>query len=254
MHSDRSDGHHSPDALLAQAAVGGLDVLALTDHDLPPALVPGVRQVDGRRVRVIAAVELSTMHLGTEQHLLVYFPDQMPVGFSAWCTQRAAWRAQWYDEALDALDLPQVARADAQARAGRRCLTRVHLARALVNEGVVPNMGVAFRELVGPGAGRIPHLNLGFHEALAVATEAGGWTSWAHPDPAQAAAWAPGFAAAGLNALEAWRAAGGAHRRDTLHRLAVRNRMAITTGMGSATESSAPSTFRFGSWAPQRRP
>ena len=93
-HSDRSDGHHSPQGLLALAAEGRLDVLALTDHDLAPALTPGVHTVGGRKIRVIAAVELSTMHLGTELHLLVYFPEKMPAGFSAWCTQRAIWRAQ----------------------------------------------------------------------------------------------------------------------------------------------------------------
>lgn len=230
MHSSRSDGHSEPEEILALAAAGGLDVIALTDHDLSPALEPGVVRVGQRQVRVIAGVELSTMHLGTEQHLLVYFPAKMPEAFSAWCTQRAVWRADWFDASLDALGLSEVPRADAEARAGRRCLTRVHLARALVDAGVVPTMGHAFREWVGSDTGRIPPLALGFHEALAVALEAGGWTAWAHPDPKQAAQWVAGFAKAGLHALEAWRAAGGQHRRNTLHRLALRHGMAITGG------------------------
>jgi len=230
MHSDRSDGHHSPEDLLAMAAQGGLDVIALTDHDLAPALSAGTHEVGGRSIRVIAGVELSTMHMGTEQHLLVYFPEEMPQRFSAWCTQRARWRAGWYDASLDALGLDEVPRADAQARAGLRCLTRVHLARALVDAGVVPNLGTAFQEYVGSQVDRIPQLNMSFLDALSVALEAGGWTSWAHPNPAQADAWTPHFCAAGLHALEAWRAAGGKHRRDNMHRLAVRNSMAITGG------------------------
>jgi len=230
MHSDLSDGHFGPEEMLKLAGLGGLDVMALTDHDLSPALTPGVHRMGDHRVRVIAAVELSTMHQGTEQHLLVYFPDQMPEAFAAWCTARAIWRAQWFDAALDALDLSDVPRADTDARAGRRCLTRVHLARALVDAGVASTMGHAFNEWVGSDTGRIPALDMGFLEALEVACEAGGWTSWAHPNPTQAAEWVPGFAAAGLHALEAWRATGGQHRRDTLHRLAVRHGLAITGG------------------------
>ena len=170
------------------------------------------------------------MHLGTEQHLLVYFPAEMPASFSAWCTRRAVWRAEWFDASLDALGLMDVPRADSEARAGRRCLTRVHLARALVDAGVVPTLNHAFKEWVGSDTGRIPPLNLGLIEALEVAKAAGGWTAWAHPNPGLAATWVPGLAAAGLDALEAWRAVGGQHRRDTLHRLAVRHGLAITGG------------------------
>jgi len=230
MHSDCSDGQLSPDRLLVHAAEGGLDVVALTDHDLAPVLQPGWHEVGGRKIRVIAGVELSTMYEDTEQHLLVYFPEEMPTEFAEWCTARARWRASWYDQVLDALALPEIPRADAAARAGQRTLTRLHLARALVDAGVVPSLAVAFKEWVGHDVGRIPPLNLGLLEALSVAVEAGGWTSWAHPQLAQAEAWASTLAGAGLHALEAWRAAGGTHRRDTLHRLAVRNHLAITGG------------------------
>jgi predicted metal-dependent phosphoesterase TrpH len=230
MHSVESDGHHTPEQMLALAGAGGLDVMALSDHDLAPALTAGVHQVGGRTVRVIAAVELSTMHMQTEQHLLVYFPGQMPAEFSNWCTQRAIWRADWYDACLDALGLTAVPRADERARAGLRCLTRVHLARALVDAGVALSRDHAFKEWIGTHSGRIPPLALGLYEALGVAKEAGGWTSWAHPSPTLAEQWAPGLAEAGLCALEAWRPSGGKHRRDTLHRLAIRQGMAITGG------------------------
>ena len=230
MHSDRSDGHHPPPKMLQLAAEGGLDVMALTDHDLAPQLQAGMHTVGGRQVRVIAGVELSTMHQATEQHLLVYFPGDMPQGFADWCTQRATWRARWFDACLDALELSEVPRADEAAHAGQRCLTRVHLARALVDAGVASTMGHAFKEWVGSDSDRIPPLALGFYEALSVAKAAGGWTAWAHPDPTLAAQWVAGFAEAGLDALEAWRAAGGKHRRDGLHRLAVRHGLAITGG------------------------
>ena len=46
--------------------------------------VDGVKTVDGHSMRLIAAVELSTMHEGRELHLLAYFPDGMPDAFAEW--------------------------------------------------------------------------------------------------------------------------------------------------------------------------
>jgi predicted metal-dependent phosphoesterase TrpH len=228
MHTSSSDGHVPPKGVLAAAAAGGLDVIAITDHDLPPVIAPGVHTVGGRDILVVAGVEVSTMHNDEELHLLVYFADAFPEAFSSWCTSRAQWRAQWFDASMCALGLD--ARADAAAHAGRRSLTRVHMARAMVDAGVAANMGAAFQGWIGHRAGRIPSIDLAFLDALSIAREAGGWTAWAHPPLPQAEAWAPAFAQHGLHALEAWRPAGGKHRRETLHRLAHRHGMAITGG------------------------
>jgi len=228
MHTLRSDGHASPSAVLAAAAAGQLDVIAITDHDLAPEIPAGIHEVNGRSVRVLAGVEISTMHEDEELHLLVYFPGEMPPSFAQWCTGRAQWRARWFDAAMEIVGLD--ARADEDALAGRRSLTRVHMARAVVDAGMVPDMTTAFRAWIGHAAGHVPHIDLSFSEAISIARDAGGWTSWAHPGLAMAQAWAPAFASQGLHALEAWRPRGGKHRRDSLHRLANRHGLAITGG------------------------
>jgi len=228
MHTVASDGHGTDASLLQAAAQGRLDAIAITDHDLPPTVAPGAHQIGDRQVRVVSGVEISTMHRDEELHLLVYFPDAIPADFAAWCTGRARWRAQWFDASMHALGVD--ARADEQALAGQRSLTRVHMARALVDAGIAPDLSTAFRGWIGHAAHRIPPIELGFVEALSIARDAGGWTSWAHPRPAQAEAWTPGFAAAGLHALEAWRPTGGKHRRESLFRLAHKNGMSITGG------------------------
>ncbi len=228
MHTVASDGHGTSASLLKAAAEGRLDAIAITDHDLPPTLAPGAHQVGGRQVWVVSGVEVSTMYEDQELHLLVYFPNAIPDDFAAWCTGRARWRAEWFDASMEAIGIE--ARADAQAREGRRSLTRVHMARALVDAGVAPDLQTAFRGWIGHDAHRIPPIELGFLDALSIARDAGGWTSWAHPQPAHAETWASGFAAAGLHALEAWRPTGGKHRRESLFRLAHRNGMSITGG------------------------
>lgn len=226
-HSSASDGLHPPERVAEMAAAAGISALAITDHDVPPVLGHGVKVVGEHSMRLIAAVELSTMHEGRELHLLAYFKDAMPEDYAEWCRNRARWRSSWYDACLDALGL-DIPRADEAAREGRRTLTRLHLARSLVNAGVSPNLRAAFHEHVGHTSTVIPPLNLAFMDALSVAIDAGAWTAWAHPPPKQAEAWSEAFAAAGLHALETHRPV--KRGRNRLSALALQHGMGITGG------------------------
>ncbi len=230
MHSVLSDGKYSPDSVLAAAAAGGLDAFALTDHDLPPALSPGAQRVGPRTITVIHGVEISAMHAGRELHLLAYFPGEMPASFQTFCVQRARSRALRYAQAIENMGLSGVAEPDAAAWEGRRALTRYHLARALVDAGHCGTLTDAFRGWVGEDQGYVPALDLQFVDAIAAVREAGGFSSWAHPDLAQAQLWTGIFAAAGLNALEAHRPGVGKGIRETIARLAFKHRLGVTGG------------------------
>lgn len=230
MHSLRSDGRWPAEEVLRRAAVGGLNVIALTDHDLPPALPVGPQSVAGRWVHVVHGVELSTMHEGEELHLLVWFPGEMPLVFKELCVRLCQARADRYDEAIARMGLPGLAPADEDARAGRRALTRLHLAKALVGAGHVPNLSTAFAQWCANRLPYVPPVALDFREAIGLARDAGGFTAWAHPPVEQAERWAGLFARAGLHALEAHRPNVGRGGRDTMIRLAFRNRMEVTGG------------------------
>lgn len=225
-HSVASDGLEQAHTLVERAASAGLSALAITDHDLPPVVQAGIHTVGSTDIRIIAGVELSTMHKGKELHLLVYFPGEMPAEFAEWCRGRARWRADWFDTCAEALGLD--ARADADAKAGARTLTRLHLAREVVSSGLSRSLRDAFDEHVGHKSTVIPPLNLAFLDALAVAKAAGGWTSWAHPAPALADEWAAEFADAGLDALETHRPVKTG--RNRLSVVATRLGMGITGG------------------------
>jgi len=226
-HSVASDGQQPAEFLAEAAARAGLAALAITDHDLPPVLGHGERRYGDRTIRLVAGVELSTMHEGRELHLLVYFADAMPDAFAEWVRGRTLWRARWFNECAHALGLKE-AKADAEAVAGRRTLTRVHLARAVVESGLASSLRSAFRDHVGHDSSIIPPLNQTFIDALSIAKDAGGWTSWAHPPPALAEIWAPEFARAGLDALETHRPVKTA--RNRLATLANTHGMGITGG------------------------
>lgn len=230
MHSTRSDGKLSPQEVLRRCALGGLDIIALTDHDMPPALPWGRQSVAGRDIRVIHGVELSTTHEDTEQHLLVYFPREMPAGFAEFCRQLVIARADRYDEAVRRIDLPGIVPADDAARRGERALTRTHLSQALVETGHARNLQEAFDRWTGERAALVPHVRLSFLTAIRHAVAAGGITSWAHPNLDQAREWVKDAAAAGLHALEVYRPRIARTRQDGLIRLAARSRLALTGG------------------------
>lgn len=227
VHSDGSDGRHPPEEVLLRAARGRLDVLALTDHDLPPRLPAGVHVRDGHAVRVLHAVEVSGCHEGREYHLLVYFPGEMPDSYRAFLRGRAAARAERYDGAIAALGLTGVLPgADGSARAGDRALTRHHLVRALRDAGQVADSRAGFARV----AGVLAPISLPFVEAIAVARAAGGLPSWAHPELADAQAHVRVFTDAGLRGLEGVRPRQARALRNGLRKLAERHGLLVTGG------------------------
>jgi len=230
LHSSRSDGEFSPDEVLRRCARGGLDVIALTDHDIGPAIEAGPVEVEGRRLHVVHGAELSGVHEGEEFHLLVYFSGEMPTPFAEFLRERSSLRARRYDQAIENIGLPGLAPADALANRGDRAVTRLHLSQALVQAGHVRNLREAFKRFTGRQHGLVPSVELDFIEAIEVTRAAGGFTSWAHPSLEAARAHSATFARHGLQALEAWRPRMSAHDRAVLMRMALRHGLLITGG------------------------
>lgn len=201
LHTDSSDGKFTPTEVLDRCARAGLDVVALTDHDFASTVSPGVHRVAGRDIHVLAGAEVSGVHEGTEYHLLVYFPSDIPDAFRVFCRRQCQERARRYEQALETLEIDGPA-PDAEARTGDRALTRLHLAHALVDAGVVRDRSQAFAEYLGRSHGTVPRLSMPFTEAIRVARECGGFTSWAHPPRDAVEAYLPTFVAAGLQGLE----------------------------------------------------
>ena len=146
MHSNRSDGRLSCEEILIEASQKKLDIMCITDHDLAPSLEARVYSDYGYDVRVIHGAEMSVDLAGEEQHFLAYFPSKMPDGFRQICCTAAQARAQRYDAICDELGLEGVRRSDAQAKAGLRSLTRLHLARAVVDAGHARTISEVFED------------------------------------------------------------------------------------------------------------
>ncbi len=230
LHTSRSDGRFGPDEVLRRCANQGLDVVALTDHALGTVAAPWVHEIEGRRLHVIAGAELSGMHHGREYHLLVYFPHHVPQRFLEFCEAQCQRRAQRYQDAVRNLGLSGLPAADPTARAGGRALTRLHLARALVERGHASSVSNAFRRFLGHAHGTVPRLEFPMVDAIRLARACGGVTSWAHPSVHDAERHLATFVAAGLQGLEGPRPFLTSRDRSWFRRQARRHGLFLTGG------------------------
>ena len=230
MHTTCSDGRFEPQEVLRRCASGGLDVVAITDHDLVCPIRPGVHELDGRQLRVVAAAEMSGVHEGKEYHLLCYFPGEVPDGFHWFCEAQCRSRAERYRAALLAIDLPGLNEPDALALDGERALTRHHIARQLVALGHARNVGDAFARYLSAASKNVPRIAADFSTIIRLARAHGALTSWAHPSVADVDRHLDTFAKAGLQGIEGLRPTINARQRNRFRRMARRYGLFLTGG------------------------
>lgn len=187
LHSTASDGSLSPSALTWAARSGGLDVIALTDHDTCAGIDEALSSLPDN-LHLIPGVELSTTLNGDELHILGYFIDhkhQALVDHERAAKQSRAIRVRRMTELLRERGM-NVTYEDVVQDAGseRGVLGRPHVARALVRKGHVQTIGEAFDRFLGDeGPCFLPTELLHPREAIALIHDAGGVAMWAHPRP-----------------------------------------------------------------------
>ena len=229
LHSTVSDGRYSPEEVLRRCVNSGLEVVALTDHDLP-ATVWGDQRFGGQALWVVAGCEVTGTHEGHEFHLLVYFRGPVPKAFQQFCLQQAKERSQRYSMAIQRIGLAGLDVADEASRRGERSLTRLHLAHALVEGGYATSVHDAFVRFLSRGHGKVPSFEFEFTNAIRLARRLGGVTSWAHPPLALVATYAPVFAAAGLQGIEGIRPFLSYRDRQCYRKVARKNGLFLTGG------------------------
>ena len=245
MHSNVSDGRLSPQGVLESAMMGGLQVIALTDHDMYPQLSFGLHDVEstsdqrdslvGKQIFVIHGAEISVSHEQTEQHVLVYFPKEAPEEFRSYCKKLCNNRSERYDEMVLLLQKRGCRDLDDSVhmtKDGERALTRLHLAHDLIQKGYVKNVREAFDSWLAPL--ELPHTFPTIETVLQDMRDMGGMTSWAHPKLNDAKKWLPYFQECGLQAIEVYRLANKKyHAKKQLLSMAKSQNLFVTGGSDS---------------------
>ncbi|MGI8330801.1 PHP domain-containing protein [Actinomadura scrupuli] len=183
-HSDASDGTRPPAEVMWCARAQGVDVLALTDHDSVDgwpeaiaALPPGLTLVPG--------MELSCRTGGRSLHLLAYLFDPYEPELAAErdrIRDDRVHRARGMVERLAELGVP-VTWDQVAAIAGGGAVGRPHIARAMVETGVIPTVEDAFTsKWIGTGGrAQVKRYALDPVQAVRLVTAAGGVAVLAHP-------------------------------------------------------------------------
>jgi len=153
-HSSVSDGTDSPAALVATAAAAGLDVVALTDHDT----TAGWAAADAARpagLTIVPGMELSCRYFPAGEppisvHLLAYLFDPQHPAFAAERVRLREERLSRGERIVTALaaDGYPVVWDEIVARSEGGVVGRPHVARALVDAGVVTSVDHAFATLL----------------------------------------------------------------------------------------------------------
>ncbi|MBE3556043.1 MAG: PHP domain-containing protein [Firmicutes bacterium] len=185
LHSNASDGSDPPHRVVERAHAAGLRCIALTDHDTVLGIQPFLDACRAHEIEAIAGVELSTLSQGREMHLLGYFVDWThPLFLERLAAVRHARlnRAQQMVEKLQALGVP-ISWEHVQAIASEENVGRPHIARAMVEVGVIRKPSEAFTDTYIGNNGRafVPRLLFSEEEALRTIHEAGGLAILAHP-------------------------------------------------------------------------
>jgi predicted metal-dependent phosphoesterase TrpH len=183
-HSTASDGSYTPTELITHAAMAGITVLALTDHDSTAGLAEARLTALQHGIRLVSGVEISSTWQDKTLHIvgLNLDPDFEPLrqGLARLQTLRRE-RAREMGRRLDRDGIPGVFEA-AQAMAGEGMVTRTHFARHLAALGVAASVRDAFdRYLTRGKPGYVATRWADMGEAIGWIRGAGGTAVLAHP-------------------------------------------------------------------------
>jgi 3',5'-nucleoside bisphosphate phosphatase len=234
IHSTASDGSLSPGAVVNAARAGGLDIIALADHDTI-AGVPAAQVAAAGGVHVIPALELSTREAGAELHMLGYYIDlQEPslVAFSERASGRREERMHDMIALLAKLGI-HVTFAEVLVAAGARpdSIGRPHLARALVQKGYASGVADVFDRYIGDdGPAFVPTALITPGDAIDLIHGAGGVAVWAHPRPDALTAGLRTLADRGMDGVECYRPRNTAAEAEHIARTAAAHGLFVTGG------------------------
>lgn len=233
-HSVASDGTYPPAEVVAMAAARGVRVLALTDHDTTDGVAEAAAAAMRHGMALIPSVELTCSAPSGEVHLLGYF---VRVGDAAFQARLAEFRGgrdvrgQKIVAQLIAAGVP-VRWERVKEIAGEAGVGRPHIARALIETGVVQTVDEAFDRYLGDGTpGFVDRMKLTPAEAVRFVRAAGGVPVLAHPlSVTDLTATLDVMIPAGLMGIEAHYQAFTPEQRASLAALAAERGLITTVG------------------------
>jgi 3',5'-nucleoside bisphosphate phosphatase len=184
-HSTSSDGTFAPADVVRLASERQLAGVALTDHDTTDGLAEAAAAAEETGIELVPGVEFSATYEGSSIHVLGYWTDPADPEFVDELRRLRDdrfRRGEQMVEKLQALGYP-ISFERVREISGGTNIVRPHIARALVEAGVVATEQDAFTEEFIADGGRADVQKHALHpvDALALIRRAGGVCVLAHP-------------------------------------------------------------------------
>jgi len=184
VHTTQSDGTSTPAQLVKVAIACGLSALAIVDHDTVDGIPEALAEAKGSGLEIIAGVELTTQYENQEIHLLGYFldyQDKVLLEKLKSIQQNRIERVYKIIKNLEQFNL-KLNPETVFNISGKGTVGRMHIARALVQDGLVGSNSEAFNKYIGD---KSPAYVLGFRlspqQGIQLIKDAGGVAVLAHP-------------------------------------------------------------------------
>ncbi len=238
-HTFYSDGALAPAELVARAAANGVQVLALTDHDVTDGVPEAQAAAQQAGITLVPGVEISVTWGAQTVHVVGLQIDITHPGLQAGLARLREfreWRAEEIGRRLAKAGIPGAIEG-ARARAQRGLVSRTHFAQFLVAAGHAADVRSVFKKyLVHGKPGYVPGQWAGLDEAIGWIRAAGGQAVLAHPARYKITATRlkkllGEFRDAGGAAIEV---VSGSHSRDDMFRFAqLANSFCLLASSGS---------------------
>ncbi len=233
LHTAFSDGTYTPSELAEQAERLGFSTVALTDHDTVEGCRPTAAACAAAGIEFLPGTELTAEQDGHEIHILGYCFDirnqQLLCEIGKFQNVRQS-RIREMVARLNRLNVPLEAEAVFEL-ANCRSPGRPHVARALVDAGLVGSLDEAFdRFLKKNRPAWVPKFKMSASRAIELIHQAGGVAVMAHPGLNRTDQVIPIMVEAGLDGIECFHTKHSTSTSEYYLEIAGRYHLLVTGG------------------------
>lgn len=184
IHTNHSDGFHTPTEIVTKAKSFDIDTISITDHDNLSGIKEATEHGNRIGVEVIPGVEISSDIKGREIHILGYYVDiesEELDRYMKFFQEERLKRAVRIVTKLNQLGL-SLTIDDVLKKAKNSAVGRPHIAQAMLDKGLVNNFYEAFNKYIGNnGPAYEKKVHISPRSAFKIINDAGGLSFIAHP-------------------------------------------------------------------------
>lgn len=233
LHSLFSDGTYTCEELIRESIRAGLSAIALVDHDTVDGIGHTLTIARMNNIEVLPGIELTAEYNGLEIHILGYLIDYKDEGLRErldFLRKNRIERAYKIIEKLKAMGINLKVEAVFDI-AKQGTVGRLHIARAMLKEGIINSIPEAFGKYIGDKApAYVCHFKFTPLEAINLIKRIGGIPVLAHPYVNACDELIPEFVNYGIMGLEVYYPEHGPTLERKYLQLAEKYNLLVTGG------------------------